>query len=42
MLLSIESYKQVLIKKDYDQGIKKKKEAEEFAVFFFFYSINFN
>jgi len=35
LLLAIESYKQVLIKKDYDQGIKKN-EAEEFALFFFF------
>jgi hypothetical protein len=31
-LLSLESFKQVLIKKDYDHG---EKEAEEFANFFF-------
>jgi hypothetical protein len=30
-LLSLESFKQVLIKKDYDHGVK---EAEEFAIDF--------
>jgi len=37
LLLSVESYKQVLIKKDYDHGRRKKKEKRKNLQFFFFF-----